>query len=234
MKLMLISNSYTYGQGYLDHCMQDISLFIGKVNSILFIPYALHKWDEYTNLVRNRFKKIDVNIDSIHSQSDPKKAISKADAIFVGGGNSFRLLKMLYDLDLLSCLREKVLGGVPYIGTSAGANIACPTIMTTNDMPIVYPSSLEALNLIPFQINPHYIDSDSNCKAMIESRDTRLKEYHEENDAIVIALREYCFIQIEGKTAILKGEKCAKLFIKGKSPKNLAPLTDIGFLLFDT
>lgn len=156
-RLLLISNSVTFGQGYLDHCLNTIIDFLGDLKSILFIPFALKNYKKYGALAKERFKKMRIQLDSIDNHNKLKKIVSEAQAFFVGGGNTFRLLQKLYDEKLIDVIREKVLNGTPYIGVSAGANISCPTIKTTNDMPIIEVASFISLNLIPFQINPHYI-----------------------------------------------------------------------------
>lgn len=231
MRLLLISNSYSYGRDYLDHCADAIKRILSDIKDVLFIPYAVHDYGNYELLASKRFSQLDKNLISIHKARNPKKVVENARAIFVGGGNTFRLLYKLYDKDLLEVIREKVFENVPYIGGSAGINIASPTIKTTNDMPIVYPPSLKALNLIPFQLNPHYFDPDPNQKIMIESRETRIKEFLEENDLAVLGLREGAYLVVEDDIAIIKGEKGAKLFIRGEGTKELAPNTDISFLL---
>lgn len=220
-RLLLISNSYMYNRGYLDHCFEEILDFLGATGRLLFIPYALRDWAEYTQMTRGRLRQIGYTVDSIHEASDPHEAVLQAQAILVGGGNTFRLLKTLYDCELVGPLQTRALGGTPYIGISAGANVACPTIQTTNDMPIVYPPTLKALQLISFQINPHYLDSDPSCKYMGETREMRIREYHEENDWPVVGLREGSLLRLEGRRLHLKGSTGARLFLKDKLPQEL-------------
>jgi len=231
MKLLLISNSYSYGRGFLDHCIDEIRDFIGTRKEILFIPYALHDHNNYSQIMSNRFSKIGCDVISIHRLQNVQEAINQAQIFFVGGGNTFRLLKSLYDNKILDLMRERITNGIPYIGISAGANIASPTIKTTNDMPIVYPPRLESLNLIPFQINPHYFEPDPNSKIMLESRSSRIKEFHEENDSYVLGLREGSYLRIENENILLKGESGVILFVKDKEPKEYIPITNMSFLL---
>jgi dipeptidase E len=171
------------------------------------------------------------HLDTIHEAPDPFEALSEAEAIFVGGGNTFRLLDTLYRLDLLRSLESKVRNDTPYVGVSAGANIACPTIKTTNDMPIIYPPQPIALRLIPFQINPHYIDPDPDSKHRGETREMRIHEFHEENDAPVLGLREGSVLRLEGQELLLTGLSSARLFRKGREPKEISPGAWLNFLL---
>ncbi|KAE8580475.1 hypothetical protein XENTR_v10024440 [Xenopus tropicalis] len=206
--LLLISNSTLHGGGYLEHCQEHILKFLGtQVKRVLFIPYALHDRDSYAKTARQKFEALGYGLDSVHESPDPVDAVKKAEAIFIGGGNTFRLLKALYDSDLIAAIRKRVLeDGVPYIGSSAGTNVATVSINTTNDMPIVYPPSLQALHLVPFNINPHYLDSDVNSKHMGETREQRITQYHEELDTPpVLGLREGCLLLVEGDKATLLG-----------------------------
>ena len=174
---------------------------------------------------------MDKTLTSIHRSADPQKAIANAEAVFIGGGNTFRLLNQLYKNRLINVVRKKVKNGMRYIGTSAGANIACPTIKTTNDMPIVQPPSFNALDLIPFQINPHYLDPDLRSKHKGETREQRIKEFHEENDSSVIGLRAGSWLRVENKTIQLKGSTGAKIFQKGKKPVEYTSKNSLDFLL---
>lgn len=230
-KLLLISNSYQYGLGYLDHCADEITEFLSGVKRVLFIPYGLGDHTRYFLKARDRFRLIGYEMESIHQSSEPRLAAANASAFFVGGGNTFRLLKALYGLGLTEIIRDRVSRGVAYVGSSAGAIVACPTIKTTNDMPIVFPPSFNALNLIRFQINPHYLDSDPNSTHMGETRETRIREFHEENNLPVIGLREGSFLRIEGKRVCLKGKTGARLFLKGEEVKELPSGSHLHFLL---
>src|SRR3954453_17173554 len=157
-RLLLLSSSRVHGGGYLDHAESEIRVFLQGVSRILFVPYALQDREGYASTARQRFSVLGIALDSIHDADDPKRALESAQAIFIGGGNTFRLLNTLYQLDLLEAVRSRVNVGMPYMGASAGSNVAGLTIKTTNDMPIIYPPSFDALGLVPFQINPHYID----------------------------------------------------------------------------
>jgi len=230
-KLLLISNSICYGKGYLDHCAEEIVDYLGEIKDILFVPYALHDRDWYANLARERFNKMGIKLTSIHRARNPENKVKKGSSIFVGGGNTFRLLSELYRNGLIKIIQKKVNGGMPYIGASAGANVACPTMKTTNDMPIVCPPSFDSLNLVKFNINPHYIDSDPNTKHMGETRDKRIEEFHEEDSTVVVGLREGSYIRIENKNAKLKGKTGAKIFTKNKKPKEYKANSNLKFLL---
>uniref|UniRef100_A0A8C5H816 Alpha-aspartyl dipeptidase-like n=1 Tax=Gouania willdenowi TaxID=441366 RepID=A0A8C5H816_GOUWI len=190
-KLLLVSNSTLHGGGgYLDHCQQQISHFFGKdVKKVLFIPYALHDRDNYTKTARDKFKTL-------------------------GGGNTFRLLKSLYDNKVVTEIQRRVMeDGVPYMGSSAGTNVATISISTTNDMPIVCPPSFNAIGLVPFNINPHYLDPDPNSRHMGETREQRITQYHEEpNTPSVLGLREGSMLLVEGNKATLLGTTKARLF----------------------
>src|SRR5829696_7784648 len=159
-RVLLISNSTLYGSGYLDHAAAEICDFLRSAKSVLFVPYALYDRDAYCSLAQKRFEKMGFDLTSIHTASNPTQVVNDAQAVFIGGGNTFRLLKALYDFDLIERLRRRVAQGMPYVGSSAGSNVAGPTIKTTKDMPIVQPPSFDALGLVPFQISPHFLDLD--------------------------------------------------------------------------
>ena len=187
--------------------------------------------DEYTKIARDRFKKMGLELSGIHEHEDPKKAIKNAESLFIGGGNTFVLLDGLYKADVLNIIHEKVKKGMPYIGTSAGSNVACLSIKNTNDMPIVYPPSFNALGLVPFNINPHYIDPDPNSKHMGETRETRIKEFFFYNDEYVVGLREGAMLHITDKKVVLKGSTGARVFQKDKKPMEYKPGENLDFLL---
>lgn len=228
-RLLLISNSKTYKEGYLDHVADEIVGFLKGIKRILFVPYALRDRNAYTTTAYNRFKKMGIELESIHKAKNPQEAIERTSAIFIGGGNTFRLLNEMYKTKIIEAVKNKVKKGMPYIGTSAGANVACPTIKTTNDMPIVYPPNFDALNLVPFQINPHYIEVNTNSKHMGETREQRIKEFHEENLETVVGLKEGSWLRIENNNILLSGE--AKIFIKGKNPVEYKSGNALDFLL---
>jgi len=168
-RTLLISNSTLYGSGYLDHVASEIVDFLGSVSGVLFVPFALYDRDAYANNASERFQKMGYGLKSLHTVNDPQQALKDAEAIFIGGGNTFRLLKALYDANVLQTIRERVAEGMPYVGSSAGSNVAGPTIKTTKDMPIVQPPSFDALGLVPFQISPHFQDPDPNSTHMGET-----------------------------------------------------------------
>jgi dipeptidase E len=171
---------------------------------------------------------------SIHSAANPAQAVKETDAMFIGGGNTFRLLKALYDFDLLDVIRERVDAGMPYIGSSAGSNMACPTIRTTNDMPIVQPASFNALGLVPFQINPHYLDPDPNSRHMGETREERIIQFLEENETPVVGLREGAMLRIENGEIMLRGSTGARIFRRGFEPLEFTPGAKLNELLSST
>ena len=229
--LLLISSSRLHGSEFLEYCRDAISEHFAGRKQILFVPYALADHAGYESLVQAAFEPMGIEIRSIHHDSDPTSAIESAEGIFVGGGNSFRLLKTLYELDLIQTIRDQVQCGLPYMGSSAGTNMACPTIRTTNDMPIVEPPSLAALDLIPFQINPHYLDADPNSTHKGETRMQRLEEYLEENTVPVVGLREGSWLSIADQKSTLHGEKPAILFRPEMRHEEFAPESDLSFLM---
>jgi dipeptidase E len=222
-RLLLISNSTLYGSGYLDHAEAEIRDFLGNAKRVLFVPYALFDRDKYAATAHARFQKMGYGLTSIHTAVEPMQAVSETDAVFIGGGNTFRLLKALYDYELLGPIRERVARGMPYIGSSAGSNVAGSTIKTTNDMPIVQPRSFDALGLVSFQINPHYLDADPNSTHMGETREERIMQFHEENETPVIGLREGAMLRIENGKTILHGSSGARIFRKGMEPEEVLP-----------
>jgi dipeptidase E len=222
-RLLLISNSTLYGSGYLDHAENEIRQFLAGVKRVLFVPFALHDRDGYTSTARERFQKMGYGLDSVHDAAEPQAAVNNAEAIFIGGGNTFRLLKALYDAEVLETIRRRVNEGMPYIGSSAGSNVAAPTIKTTNDMPIVQPPSFDALNLVPFQINPHFLDPDPDSTHMGETREERIRQFLEENVTPVIGLREGAMLLVEDDSVSLKGTSGARIFRRGQEPAEAKP-----------
>jgi dipeptidase E len=222
-RILLISNSTLYGSGFLDHAEPEIRSFLGDLKRVLFVPFALYDRDKYAATAQQRLARMRYELSSIHTAADPKQAVDEADAVFIGGGNTFRLLKALYDFDLLGPIRERVETGMPYMGSSAGSNVAGPTIRTTNDMPIVQPPSFDAIGLVSFQINPHYLDPDPNSKHMGETREERILQFHEENDTPVVGLREGAMLRIENGETLLRGSTGARIFRKGLEPIETLP-----------
>ncbi len=222
-RLLLVSNSTLHGHGYLDHAAKAIPAFLGDRRRVLFVPWALKDHAGYAAKASERLAAMGIGLDSIHSAADPVRAIGLAEAFFVGGGNTFRLLKALQETGALQAIRRRVLSGVPYIGSSAGSNVAAPTIRTTNDMPIVQPVSFGALGLVPFQINPHYLDPDPGSKHMGETREERLVQFLEENDVPVVGLREGAWLRVEGGSVTLEGTTGARIFRHGEAPVETNP-----------
>jgi dipeptidase E len=224
MRLLLISNSTNAGEAYLDYPKQHIRDFLGKKRmKCLFLPYAgvTISFDDYEARVRERFAEIGHDIISIHHASDPLAAVREAEAIVVGGGNTFQLIKLIQDYGLIAPVREKVLGGTPYVGWSAGSNVCCPTIKTTNDMPILEPGSFGAFHLVPFQINPHYTDLNPPGHAG-ETREDRIMEYLAANPAdTVLGLREGCMFWVEGQEMKLIGKRTVRVFRLNQAPVEL-------------
>ncbi len=179
MRLLLLSNSTSYGSGYLDHAMEAVRAHLGGARRLLFVPLALREESAYTEKVRKRFAGEGIEVVRLTADAAGATALKEAEAVFVGGGNTFRLLYHLQHSGLLDGLKARARAGMPYLGASAGTNIAAPTIKTTNDMPIVEPPSFAALGLVPFQINPHYLDADPSSRHMGETREDRLREYLE-------------------------------------------------------
>ncbi len=233
MKLLLLSNSTTHGFGYLEHATDQIKSFLRTgIRKITFVPYAgvTVSPDEYTQKVKNVFEPLGYEVESVHETEDPIEMVEEAEAIVVGGGNTFRLLEMCYKTGLIDVIPKKVKEGTPYMGWSAGSNLACPTIKTTNDMPITEPESFQALDLIPFQINPHYLDAHPDGHHG-ETREQRLQEFLVINPKMyVVGLREGSTILIEDDSISLLGEKQARIFKNGQEPREINPGDSIAFL----
>ncbi|HSO26449.1 MAG TPA: dipeptidase PepE [Anaerolineales bacterium] len=230
--LLLFSNSRMPGQPFLAHALSALADFLAGVERLVFLPYAAHDYASYLSLIRESVTTLPVEVISLHQQLDPRAALERAQAVFVGGGNTFRLARALHELDVLEVIQRRVVSGeLRYSGASAGVNLACPTIRTTNDMPIVAPPSLAALSLLPFQINPHYLDSDPNSTHGGETRELRLQEFLEENDVPVLGLREGAWLRRQGGRLTLLGLNGARLFRRSHSPHELLPGADLSDLL---
>jgi dipeptidase E len=230
MRLLLLSNSTNYGSGYLDHAEPAIRAFFGGGRRIAFVPFALHDHAGYLAKARARFAGMGIDVVGLSPDARGLADLAEAEGIFVGGGNTFRLLERLQRSGLLEAIRALVRTGLPYMGASAGTNIAAPTIKTTNDMPIVQPPSFAALDLLPFQINPHYLDADPASRHMGETREDRLREYLEENALPVVALREGGWLRREQKQLFLEGAS-ARIFRRGVPPRDAAAGTELSELL---
>ncbi len=222
MRLFLLSNSTNFGEGYLDHAMDDIRAFLGPIQRLAFVPFALADHAAYTAKVQDRFGREGIEVTALAATRNAA-SLRSVDAVFVGGGNTFRLLRTLQKARYVDDLRARVAAGMPYLGASAGTNIAAPTIRTTNDMPIVEPVTFDALGLVPFQINPHFLDVTAGSRHMGETREDRLREYLEENEAPVVGLREGAWLRREGGSLRLEGRNGARLFRRGADPEEVAP-----------
>jgi len=211
--------------------------FFGPIRRLLFVPYALADYDGYVRTMQERGIDAGYELDGIHRHPDPARAVQEAEGVFVGGGNTFRLLNRLYRFGLVDALRERVRAGLPYLGVSAGCNVACPTIKTTNDMPIVQPPTLDALALVPFQVNPHYVfgsmyvkENNEFIQHFGETRDDRLREFHEENDTPVVGLWEGGILHVEGGRVELSAAP-ARVFRTGQEPIDVSPGEDLSPLM---
>ncbi len=232
-KLLLASTSTIYGGAYLDYLLDDVALFFEGIDTVIFIPYARPSgisYDDYTTIAKKAFASKNIKIKGLHEFNNPKEALQNAKGVFTGGGNTFLLVKTLYDLDLMKVLQEKINKGMPYMGTSAGSNIAGMTMRTTNDMPIVYPQSFDTLAAIPFNINPHYLDPNPDSTHKGETRETRIKEYLTQNNIPVIGLREGSWLAVDSDKIVLKGTLDARIFMNTDTIFEIKPKTVISDL----
>ena len=230
-ELLLLSNSTAPGMEFLEHATEAIQAVLGDRSSLLFVPFASSDPDTYTSIMRQALARVGIEVTSLHQARNLTAAVADAQAVFVGGGNSFRLLHALTTVGVLEELRQAAEAGVPYLAASAGTNLACPTIRTTNDMPIVEPRSLAALGLIPFQLNPHYLDPDPRSPHQGETRPTRIEEFLEENDVPVLGLREGAWLQVSGARAMLSGSNTGRLFRRHTGPIDIPVGADLSYLL---
>ena len=235
MQLLLLSNSTNQGEEYLYWPREILSRFIkeNEIKSCLFVPYAgvTVTWNDYTARVRDVFSSWGCNVQSVHEVADPVLAVGKAECIVVGGGNTFRLVQMMHETGIMAGIREKSIAGTPFIGWSAGSNVACPTLRTTNDMPVIQPSSFNTLNLIPFQINPHYLDANPEGHGG-ETREQRINEFQALNtEVVVVGLREATALHIDGNHLHLLGNRPMRLFKSGNVPVEFQPGDDLSILM---
>ncbi|MBO5801767.1 MAG: dipeptidase PepE [Alistipes sp.] len=233
MNLLLISNSTNAGEPYLKYPINEIAKTLNGVTEVVFIPYAAvtFSYDEYEAKVQQRFNEIGIKVSSVHHALNKRNFVRHAQAIVIGGGNTFALLKKMQEEDLLDVIYRRVKAGVPYIGWSAGSNVTCPTICTTNDMPIVQPESFRAIGLVPFQINPHYLDANPEGHAG-ETREQRINEYVEANRSrYVVGLREGCMLRIDDNGIELIGSRPMRIFKKGIATYEVQPGDNIEFLI---
>ena len=232
MKLLLISNSTNAGEEYLRYPLPQIENFLQGIREIVFVPYAAvtFSYAAYEKKVQARLAEIGIRVKSVHRAKDPAKMIREAEAICVGGGNTFALTKKMQEQGLMKAILKKIKAGTPYVGWSAGSNVSCPTICTTNDMPIVEPESFRAIGAIPFQINPHYLDANPEGHAG-ETREQRILEYIEANPKRwVVGLREGCILRYENEKLELIGQRPMRIFKKGIAPYEVQAGDDLSFL----
>lgn len=234
MKSIIIASTSTLHDGnYLEYLLPVLKEHFKNCKNILFIPYARPggiSHDDYTKKAAEAFASINLNLQGIHEFKNTEEAIQNAEGIFTGGGNTFVLVTQLYKNKIMQLLSEKVKNGTPYLGTSAGSNICGLSMQTTNDMPIVYPPSFQTLGLIPFNLNPHYLDPDANSKHMGETRETRIKEFHAFNSIPVLGLREGSWLEVKGEKITLKGNLTARLFKQNETPAELETESDLSSL----
>ncbi|MFI3285496.1 MAG: dipeptidase PepE [Rikenellaceae bacterium] len=233
MNLLLISNSTNAGEQYLKYPINKIGEFLNGIGEVIFIPFAAvtFSYDEYEAKVQERFDEIGVKVRSIHKCENPLEVVSSAEAICVGGGNTFALTKAMQELGLVEAIAQRVKQGARYVGWSAGSNVTCPTLSTTNDMPIVEPASFKLMGLVPFQINPHYLDANPEGHAG-ETREQRIQEYITANQSVYVAgLREGCMLEYIGGKLSLIGPKSMRIFKYGEQPREVATGDDLSFLL---
>lgn len=231
--IIIASTSTVHDSGYLEYILSDLKLVFKDTKDILFVPYARPggiSHDDYTEIAAKAFSKIGIQVRGIHEFSNPIEAVKSAKGIFIGGGNTFVLVHQLYKNKLVEVIKEAVLDGTPYFGTSAGSNICGLTIGTTNDMPIIYPPSFKTFSFVPFNINPHYLDPDPKSKHMGETRATRIKEFHKFNTQPVVGLREGSWLQVKGNSIILKGNLTARIFEYEKEAYEVDPGTELKHL----
>ncbi len=229
-KIILASTSTVYGSGYLEYILPELKRMFTGISQIVFIPYARPNgmsYDEYTNNAAEAFSKIGITVKGIHAFDNAVNAVRDAQAIFVGGGNTFLLVKTLYENGLVKVIKEVVDRGTVYFGTSAGSNVGGLTMQTTNDMPIVYPPSFETIGLVPFNLNPHYLDPIEGSTHMGETRQRRIYEFHTQNDIPVVGLREGSWIEVLDDKITLRGELSARIFKQAQEPFEIASGSDI-------
>jgi dipeptidase E len=225
-RLLLASSSRCHPFGYLEHCQAEMERLFAGAARILFVPYARpagQTHDQYTAIARQRFQQIGYALDGIHECSDPRAAVEEAEAVFIGGGNTFVLLRDLYTYDLIDPLRRRIDRGMPYMGTSAGSNVAGLSVGTSNDMPIVQPASLTALGVVPFNINPHFPTAPPDPTHQGETREDRIREFHVFNQQPVVALYEDGMLRVEGSEVTLVGQREARIFRAGKEVQLVEP-----------
>ncbi|MFN3756294.1 MAG: dipeptidase PepE [Flavobacterium sp.] len=231
MKNMIIASTSTlHGGSYLEYLREEIAALFAGVESIVFIPYARPggiTHDEYTQRAAAFFNTLGIDVRGLHTFPNPSEAITQAEGVFTGGGNTFVLVSQLYKHQVMLPLEQALKNGTPYLGSSAGSNITGLSMQTTNDMPIVYPPSFKTLGAIPFNLNPHYQDPDPNSQHMGETRETRIKEFHIYNTVPVLGLREGSWLNVIDQKIILEGTLTARWFTPNQSPVELPTGTNV-------
>ncbi len=231
-RLIIASTSTLYNGNYLEYILPELKVFFKDIKTLLFVPFARPggiSHEEYTSKAQEIFKTINIRVEGLHAKTNKADAILNAEAIFTGGGNTFVLLNSLYKHNCIAALQKVINSGTPYLGTSAGSNICGQNVKTTNDMPIIYPPSFDALQLINFNINPHYLDPITDSKHMGETRETRIKEFHTQNTIPVVGLREGSWLHVVGNSITLKGSLSARIFEKDKLPYEIETNSKIEF-----
>lgn len=231
--LLVASTSGLHGGRYLEYILPELKIHFARCKTIIFIPFARPggvSHEDYTSKVRTAFASINIDVKGLHEFEDATKAIQEAEGIFTGGGNTFLLVAQLYKYDLMSVLAETLKSGTPYLGTSAGSNITGLSMQTTNDMPIVYPPSFQTLGMVPFNLNPHYLDPDNQSKHMGETRQTRIQEYHAFNNVPVLGLREGSWLDVKGDIITLKGNLSARIFRRNQEAEEVETGSDLSNL----
>lgn len=230
--IVLASTSTLFGEAYLAYLEPVIKDLFRNIPEIIFIPYARPggiSYNDYTQKAATALAAWDIKVTGLHTFRDPAAAIKEAKGFFTGGGNTFLLVKQLHELDLVHTLKAAVEGGTPYLGASAGSNIGGINMQTTNDMPIVYPPSFATMGLVPFNLNPHYLDPDPDSQHNGETRETRIKEFHSQNNIPVVGLREGSWIRVKGDVIKTEGSRDSRIFEQGKEPYELQPGTELDF-----
>lgn len=229
-KIIIASTSTLHGGSYLEYLLPTLKTHFAGCNNLLFIPYARPggiSHDDYTQKVADTFATIGINVKGVHEFDNPVEAVQNAEAIFTGGGNTFLLVTQLYETGVMDAIRKVVNSGTPYLGSSAGSNICGMTMQTTNDMPIIYPPSFDTLGFVPFNINPHYLDPMPDSTHMGETRETRIKEFHQFNAQPVVGLREGSWLDVQEEIITLKGDLPARIFRQGQEPEEVGAGADL-------
>lgn len=221
MNIILASTSTLFGGNYLEYLKEELVKLYDGVDEIIFIPFARPggiSHEEYTQKAQSFFETLNIKVKGLHEFEDKIEAVNAAKAYFTGGGNTFLLVKTLHEENLMYVLKQNIESGKPYLGCSAGSNIGGQNMKTTNDMPIVYPPSFDCMGLVPFNINPHYLDPNPGLKHNGETRETRIKEFLTQNDVKVVGLREGNWIRRIGDEITVEGSELTRIFEKGKEP----------------